>query len=193
MKGHIVDIDNLVVDFPTHLHQPKFWEALGRAVATFGFLEDTIVRAIFALTATTEYDQNSIETAIENWPKVLERCLHDTLGALITSFEKAVRDNQKTENVDLPELVSDLREAAALRNILCHGLWNPPDSKGFSIPRFIDRKSQVNTTPIDIAFLSQTQRAVTELVCDVMNSVTHMGYQFPGSNGPGKEIWSNKK
>jgi hypothetical protein len=44
-------------------------------------------------------------------------------------------------------------------------------------------------TPIDIPYLKQTQKAVAELVCEVVNTVTHMGWQFPGSRGPGKTIF----
>jgi hypothetical protein len=29
------------------------------------------------------------------------------------------------------------------------------------------------------------------LACAVMNTVTQMGYQFPGSSGPGKPIFSS--
>lgn len=38
----VVDVDALPGRFPTHLHEPAFWESLGRAVATFGFLEEIL-------------------------------------------------------------------------------------------------------------------------------------------------------
>jgi hypothetical protein len=38
-KRYVVDLSNLVPLYPTHRHSPMFWEALGRTVATFGFLE----------------------------------------------------------------------------------------------------------------------------------------------------------
>ncbi|MCI0466534.1 MAG: hypothetical protein L0Y57_05950, partial [Beijerinckiaceae bacterium] len=44
-----LDCDKLPAQFPTHLHPPAFWEALGRVVATFGFLEETLGKAIFPL------------------------------------------------------------------------------------------------------------------------------------------------
>jgi hypothetical protein len=44
--------------------------------------------------------------------------------------------------------------------------------------------------PVDTAYLRQTQRAVAELACHVKNSITSMGYQFPGSRGPGAVIYS---
>jgi hypothetical protein len=48
---------------------------------------------------------------------------------------------------------------------------------------------QVWDMPIDIAFPQQAQRATAELICAVVDSVTHMGWQFPGSSGPGAPIW----
>ena len=46
----VVDLDRLPRDFPTHRHDAACWEGLGRAVATFGFLEEILGKAIFALT-----------------------------------------------------------------------------------------------------------------------------------------------
>jgi hypothetical protein len=47
----MVAFDKLPPSFPTQAHAPAFWEALGRAVATFGFLEETLGKAIFAFTS----------------------------------------------------------------------------------------------------------------------------------------------
>ncbi len=44
-------------------------------------------------------------------------------------------------------------------------------------------------TPIDSAYLQQTQKAVAELACEVVTTVTHMGWQFPGTRGPGKTVF----
>lgn len=51
----IIDRDNLPGMFPTHRHEPEFWEHLGRAIASFGFLEEVLGKAIFAFTATRRH------------------------------------------------------------------------------------------------------------------------------------------
>ncbi len=51
-KRLIVDRDKLPPLFPTHRHSPQIWEQLGRTVATYGFLEEVLGKAIFAFTAT---------------------------------------------------------------------------------------------------------------------------------------------
>ena len=155
-----VAFDQLPSSFPTQAHAPAFWEALGRAVATFGFLEETLGKAIFAYTGMRQIPEEQINV----------------------------------ENFDV--LIAHLREAAGLRNVLCHSSWNKkPDAEGRSIPFFVTglgEKQRIFDTPIDIAYLQQVQRAVAELACEVINTVTHMGWQFPGTRGPGISVSPSK-
>ena len=76
---HIIDLGALPKMFPTHKHEPMFWESLGRAVATFGFLEETLGKAIFAFTATKPYSEEEIQKAYENWLLKLQNALSDQL------------------------------------------------------------------------------------------------------------------
>jgi hypothetical protein len=198
MQNHVrvvVDRDGLPDKFPTHMHNAAFWECLGRAVATFGFLEDVLARSIFAFTPTRPYDEAEIQQAYDEWLLKLERTLRDPLGNLIDVYAKAVRDHPDATVTNLDLLVSDLRRAAEMRNILCHGSWEAPIPYGASVPSvpfFVTRKNQVVVTPMDHEFLAQVQRHVAELACAVMNTVTSMGWRFPGSGGPGKAILSDE-
>jgi hypothetical protein len=188
-KCFVVDIKNLPASFPTHRHSAVFWENLGRTVATFGFLEEVLGKAIFAFTATTHYSENEVEAAFEKWLPTLERALMDPLGGLIDAYGKAVRGNSQATVTNLDDLLGELRKASVIRNVFCHASWRKPDANGKSLPLFVNRKKMVWNEPIDSAFLQQTQRAVAELACEVMSTVTHMGWQFPGSRGPGKTIF----
>jgi hypothetical protein len=175
--------------YPTHRHSPEFWEALGRAVATFGSLEETLGKAIFALTATTSYPENEIQAAYEAWLPKLERALSDPLGKLIDTFGKSLRDHCEATISNLDYLLSDLRKASEFRNVICHGSWRLPDENSFSIPHYVNHHQQVFLTPIDAQYLVQVQRGTAELIFSVMDCVTTMGYNFPGSDGPGKQIF----
>ena len=188
MKARFVDMDRLPASFPTHRHDSEFWETLGRTVATYGFLEEVLGKAIFSYTATKPYPASEIDKAFEKWLPKLERALTDPLGNLIGQFENAVREHPHATMDGLEDLVVCLRKAARLRNVLCHGSWSAPDANGRSVPLFVDKKRNVFDTPIDSAFLDQVQRHVAELSCAVANSVTQLGWQFPGSNGPGSSI-----
>ena len=172
-------------------HSPtsrKILGSLGRAVGTFGFLEEALGKAIFALSATKPYDPAEIEVAYEKWPRRLEKALTDPLGGLIGEYEKVVREDPDATNEDLDFLVCRLREASRIRNVLCHGSWQAPNYEGASRPLFVDKKLNVFDAAVDCAFLDQVQRHVAELSCAVVNSVTRMGRQFPGSSGPGRPI-----
>lgn len=190
---YIVNQNALPEKFPTHTHETAFWESLGRAVATFGFLEEVLSKAIFAFTATRSYNEDEIQQAYSEWLPKLERTLIDPLANLIDTYGKSVRDNPSATIENLDELISDLREASKIRNVLCHGSWGVPDARGASIPFFVNRQKEVFETAIDCQFIDQVQRHATGLACSVINTVTHMGWQFPGSSGPGKTIWDNLK
>ncbi|MHA1566263.1 MAG: hypothetical protein ACTSX7_13205 [Alphaproteobacteria bacterium] len=187
-KRYYVDPGNLAAHFPTHKHGAEFWEALGRTIATFSFLEEILGKAIFSFTAMRQIPESESEAAYEKWLPTLEKALSDPLGGLIKRYGKAIRAYDGAIVADLDDLLKLLREASTWRNVLCHGSWRTPDDEGRSIPLFVDRNMQVFQTPIDIACLRQVQQHAAELVCAVMNTVTQMGWQFPGSGGPGDAI-----
>jgi len=192
-KRFVVNFQELPPDFPTHKHSSEFWEALDRTVATFGFLEETLGKAIFSFTATRRIPPNELEAEFEKWLPTLQRALIDPLGGLIDSYAKVVRANSCATITNLDDLLDNLRKASAIRNVLCHGSWRISDKEGRSLPLFVNKKREVFQTPMDVAYLKQVQRHVAELICDVVSSVTHMGWQFPGSNGPGFPIWPHQR
>ncbi len=192
-QGISINEAQLAQDYPTHLHSKEFWEALGRAVATFGFLEETLAKAIFALSATSPVpDGTDPEAAVIEWIKSLERTVSDPLGPLIGRYEKLLRNHpeQRVEGID--HLIADLRRASEVRNAICHGSWGKPDAQGKSLPFFIDRNLRKIETPFDAALLDQLRSGTVGLACSVMNTVTHMGYQFPSSAGPGEPIMQDR-
>ncbi len=191
MRRVIIDRDRLPAQWPTHRHAPEFWEQLGRTVATYGFLEEVLGKAIFALTATRHFKtEDEALTAYERWLPTLEKALTDTLKPLADTFGKVARENPDctTENID--EIVTAIKKASETRNVICHGSWRPPDTAGRSQPFFVNRKKEIFDTSVDIAYLCQLQKHVAELAASVIDTITHMGYQFPGGGGPGRPIWN---
>ena len=190
-----VEISRSVVDkasipelFPTHLLGASFWENLGRVVGTFGALEEILGKAIFVLTGTRRVEESSAESALKKWSDTLEHALKDPLGPLIESFGESVREHPEATLENLDDLLRDLREASRMRNALCHGSWQSPDEHGRSKPLFVDKQLRVFDTSVGVPFLQQVQRHAAELICEVISTVTHMGYQFPGSDGPGRTV-----
>jgi hypothetical protein len=187
-RRSVIDTAALPPLFPTHRHDGSFWEALGRTVATFGFLEKVLGKAIFAFTGTRPIHEDEIDDAYAKWLPTLERALSDPLGNLIDVYGKSVRYHPGSTISNLEELIADLKNAADIRNVLCHGSWRSPNADGASVPFFVNRKMMVFSSEIDVAYLMQVQMHVADLSCAVVNSVTHMGWQFPGGAGPGKPI-----
>jgi hypothetical protein len=176
-------------EFPTHRHAPEFWQQLGRTIATFGFLEETLGKAIFAFTATTEYSEEEIGKARETWGDQLQRALTDTLIPLVEVYAKAVRKHQDSDFKNLDDLVEDIKKAAEIRNALCHGSWRLPNDEGKSELYFFNKKGEKFDSLIDIEWLRRVQAHLVSLITVVISSVTIMGWQFPGGAGPGDEIW----
>ena len=173
----------LPAGFPTHRHSAAFWERLGRAVGTFGFLEELLGKAIFSFTAMKPYEAREVEKAYREWAPRLERALTDPLGRLVDDFERAVTEHPTARVPGLDELLADMREAARIRNVLCHGSWRPPNAEGASTPLYVERGGNVFVTEVDCAYLERVQRHVAELGCAVIDSVTRMGWPFPGAGG----------
>jgi hypothetical protein len=188
-KPSSVDRNSLPELFPTNFHPPQFWEQLGRTIATFGFLEEMLGKAVLAFTGTREYEAQEIEAAYKAWLPKLEKALFDDLHKLAESYEKAVREHQDSTVVNVSELVENIKKAAKTRNVLCHGSWRVPDIEGKSLPLFVNRNIEIFETRIDIQFLRQVQDHVRDLACDVIDTVTQMGWRFPGADGPGETIW----
>lgn len=164
---------------------------MGRPVATFGFLKEVLGKAIFSFTATRSYNETDIQQAYAEWLSKLERALIDPLGNLIDAYGKAARDHRDATIDNLDDLLADLRKASKTRNILCHGSWRLPDTSGVSIPFFVNRQKEIVDSTMDPQFVNQVQRHTANLACAVINTVTQMGWQFPGVAGLGKTIWES--
>lgn len=190
---YIVDQSRLPDNYPTHTMPSDFWEALGRTVATFGLLEEVLCKAMFALTATRPYSDAEIAKAYEDWTAKLIRSVSDPLGHLIDTYGKALREHPEATISNRDEFLKDLRSASKIRNVLCHGSWRTPNLQGASIPFYVNNQSEQFDTPVDKPWLENIHCHVVELICATINSVTHMGFQFPSTSGPGVPIWDTSK
>ena len=186
---YVIDRDELDPDFPTQFQSTELWEELGRTVSSFGFLEEMLGKAIYALTGTEEFDPEGAPEAFNNWIKTLEKALTGTLGALIIRYAQALSENQRTKGNDCSDQIAGLEQAKDIRNALCHGSWGKPDHEGRTVPKFVNRKLAIFELPVDCDFLRQTRAALRHMICDVLDSVTSVGYQFPGSSSPGEQLW----
>lgn len=160
----VVDKESLPKSFPTHRHDALFWEALGRAVATFGFLEEALAKAIFAITATREYSsQEQLDKDFTGWFGKLERVLSDQLGGLTQTFCKEVKVHGKAKHEGFEELSEELEKAREIRNILCHGSWRAPRADGSSLPFYVKKGGLLFADYIDKNYLVSVQERLPRL------------------------------
>lgn len=178
----IIDRSGLSPAFPTHRQDASFWEALGRAIAAFGFLEWTLQRAIFALSGDQPAPEDEAErqAGLDAWQKDLEGALKATIGLLAAGFERAVTNHPRADKDYAAQVIADIRATAPLRNAICHACWQPV-SAVVAQPFFVSRKLEVLESEIDIAWLEQLHRHVAQLALDVMDTVTATGLAFPGT------------
>ncbi len=171
--------------FPTHQHSGAFWEALGRTVATFGYLEETLAKAIFAFSSEQHFPDVEVGNRFEVWLPQFMKDVTETLPTLIDRYQVAVRQNQRVDFFGFDVAIDQMRGVVQLRNALCHASWKAPDAEGRSFPFFISRNGKMLDRSIDVAFLEQTQRATADMARVVIETVVHMGWQFPGIKSPG--------
>lgn len=175
--------------FPTHKHSAEFWEHLGRTIATYGFLEEILKKAIFALTATRRYTSNEIEAAFSAWHEKMEKALTSQLYKLAGIYEEALRSNPEVPAGNFNELIGQIKDASIIRNVLCHASWHSPSLDGKSLPFYIRRGNLLFQQAIDVDFLEQVRQEVAQLAIDVIETVTSLGWRFPGSSTPEKDVW----
>ena len=179
-----VDIDNLPAYWPTHFIDDNFWKELGRVIATFGFLETTLAKTIYVLSAKRERKEITDEM-YKRWLARTQKSLQEPLGYLINEYEKELKEEIKlgteiSKQIDLPQLIKGLREGKKLRDVLCHSSWSPGETKDKAKPFFMNRKEEIFDTECDIAYLRQIRKATQEMICMCMNTVTLKGFEFPG-------------
>ena len=157
--SRVINRTKLPADYPTQTHPSEFWEALGRAVATFGFLEDVLGRAIFAVTGSKEIAEADIDAELKKWTDTLRKALEGTLGKLIVAYETALGDKTPREVGKRRAMFDALREANVIRNALCHGCWQKLGEDGKCEVRYFDQKRGRLMTRVDTEFVKETPAA----------------------------------
>ena len=192
--GGAVDTKRTDSHWPTHRCPAEFWEELGRTVATFGFLEDSLQRANLAVTATRKYGSvQEAEEAFMTWERELELSMDETLGALVRRFVTALKNDARYSPSEEDEIERKLQSVAWWRNALCHGAWTDYDSNsGHATLRYWPKKKwrEQLDRPITRGDLARVRRTTVEVTILIIDAVTMRGIQFPGSNFPGRSVLS---
>ena len=185
----MIDRDSLLKDWPTNPGEAAFWEELGRTVAAFTFLEDTLARAYFALTATRTFDDiDQAKAAFSEWEKDLKQALTDSLHALTSKIEKAFDDDDRVPRDIAAGILARLNELRVWRNAFSHGAWEHFATDGSAHIRHF-RKGPNGPEQLEDRLTLETifsiRAGTTELTVDIVNAVLAAGVSFPGTALPG--------
>lgn len=182
---HVIDIEKQIETnpyWPTNYHEPEFWEALGRAIATISLLEETLKKSIYVITGARKVSNEDRENEeFKAWLKGLETTISNPLSSLIKRYEEAVRKNEKFLTTDFESLLKELQGLKEWRNILCHGSWRPPNDDGKSCPIFVKKNGDIFRGEIDLDLLRNIRVESAKMICILMNNITSNGFQFPGA------------
>lgn len=145
---------------------------LGQTIASFGHVEDMLKRAIFAL------DRHRLPGGLGDadfraWLRRMDHVAADSLGTLIERMERTLA----RENIADPELLGQLDEIKAWRNLLCHAAWQPV-AEGWQ-PRFANTQGEMFEAPMDASDLA----AIRAMTLDAARRVARFIHALDDGNG----------
>lgn len=155
-----------------------FAAALGRAVAGFGFLEEALKRAIYALSRDHLGDEPD-ERELDAWVTRMEQIAGDSLGTLIDAFSAACQRGAALPHARRKALTATLRTIRDQRNMLCHASWRPAEGGGWR-PGFVSSRGAEPPDRMDTADLAAIDRDTRQVAHQVI-CIAH---------GTGHDSWS---
>lgn len=124
----------------THYLLPEdFAAALGQAVATFGWLEEVLKRALYSLERVRMAKDVTL-LDLGRWRHHMAEIADDSLGTLIEQLDGALRRHPGIHDRD--SLNDGLVTLKQQRNLLCHASWSPAEQKGRWKPAFVAMKGE---------------------------------------------------
>ena len=135
----------------THYDLPAdFAAALGQCVASFGWLEEILKRAIFALDRARLADDLTPQE-LQVWLAKMGDLADDSMGTLIDRLDSAMRRHAGLHDRDA--ITDHLHDIKRHRNHLCHASWRPTDDPALWHPAFVNTQGVPFEHPLAIGDL----------------------------------------
>lgn len=161
----------------THYTLPADFAAmLGQCVANFGWLEEVMKRAIYALDRARLADDLT-EEELQTWLDHIGHLADDSMGTLIEQLDAAMRRHPGLQ--DRNRMTERLAEIRLYRNLLCHASWRPTGDDGRWHPAFVSNKGKVQDQALSLADLDRIRAETAEigaLVLRIMRASGEQGY-----------------
>lgn len=180
LEPSFIDRAQLQPHFPTEFHSSDFWEALGRVIGSFGYLEEVLARALFVITGSRHVPGRGPEDDFRAWLHALDKNIRLTLFPLSHMLENELREDARFDDIDTLPIFESMSRLTRIRNVLSHASWRAPDGEGKSHLFHVDKTLGAFEDPVDLEFLQQVQSETAQLCCDIMDLVTGIGLPFSG-------------
>lgn len=166
----------------THYRLPRdFAGALGHAVAGFGWLEEVMKRAIYALDRARLADDLS-DAELQRWLRKMGDIADDSMGTLVEQFDAALRRHPGVAGRDA--LNDRLLAIKLMRNLLCHASWRPTDRAGRWHPAFVNTRGEVFPDDMgieDLDRIAEDTRVIGHEIIAIMRGTGIRGV-WPGDD-----------
>lgn len=169
-------------DWPLSGDNPAFWEELGKTVAMFGNLEDTLTSACYGLTKPPA-DPSDLRAeqvpAYLDWYARIEASRTDAMGVVTDRFIKFLKNDGRIPLAVQDELRAQLDELRRWRNALCHGAWRGFSRNGAGVlSHFYKEKKQVVCFPskVDLKDLADLRARTVDVIFRVTEAASVAGY-----------------
>lgn len=160
----------------THYTLPAdFAAGLGQCVANFGWLEEILKRAIFALDRAKLADDLTPQE-LQVWLTRIGALADDSMGTLIEQLDAAMRRYAGLR--DRSSITDGLMDMKRHRNLLCHASWRPADG-GRWHPAFVNSKGVIFDQALGLDDLDRIRSdtiAIGQRVIGVMRATGIDGY-----------------
>lgn len=171
--------------WPTHELPSDLCEEIGRTIATFGFLEYVIKRAILELSKPTKSINDS---DYKEWERSLELTATTAMAKLTGKLGEVLEPDSRLSQVRVTRIVEVIKEKADLHNALCHGTWiqYDPASGDATLQYFPRNDPRHSQFVLSRAILARVRYETVEVAREVMGAVK---WKVPGFPRPthGKE------
>lgn len=169
-------------DWPLSRDNPDFWEEIGKTVAMFGNLENTLASCCYGLTqppADITHIQPKQIKAYLNWYAEMEEMRTNSLGVLTDRFMKLLEKDGRVPHAARAELCQQMNELRPWRNALCHGAWFGVSGDGDGVLcHFYKENNRIVRFPamVSLKDLASLRVRLVDIILRVSESASIAGY-----------------
>ena len=169
-------------DWPLSRDNSAFWEELGKTVAMFGDLEDTLTSACYGLTKPPAHPSNlraeQVPAYLE-WYARVEASRTDAMRVATDRFVRLLKEGGRVPHTVRDEIRSQLEELRRWRNALCHGAWHgfSGDGAGVLSHYYMEKKRVVRFPPmVAVKDLADLRARIVDTIVRITEAASVAGH-----------------